>query len=564
MGAAVNAEGRGATKPGVACEAVFCEEAGVTKEAEPIEPYTAPTEGEGQSRAPERESAAEDAAKTAGRGGLVIVAAKVSFILFGFVQQILLQHLLGEAVYGETALVNASVGVVNNVMVAASIQGVSRTVAAAPAGRAEELYRRTLSYHAVIAVIVAGAFAALAGPVAGFLRAPHITTPLRIVALIVLLYGLYAPIVGSLNGRRRFVDQGGLDIVYGATRTLGIALGVVLFLRAGLGGTLGYVVGFVGAAALILPASVWRAGLGKSGGTEPAAGAYLRFLIPVAVAQGFLNMLLRTDFFLLRRFAGQAALAQGAAGGVADKLLGVYQGVQLYAFLPYQLLMSITFILFPMLARADADGDREAVRSYTRTGVRLAFVFTGLICGTVAALGTHVLRMASPEGIWKNGGDTLRILALGMGSLSVLGISSAVLTSLRRERLAVGVTGAAVAAVAAACWVLVPAAELGNAMLMRTAIATSIGLSVAMVIAAAMVKRVAGGFVPVLTAVRVPIAVGAVVALGWKMPWLGKAAVPVQAAGIAAVYVVALVVLRELGREDLGVLKRALGRGKKA
>ncbi len=534
----------------------------MAKLAESANPYEAPAKGEGESGPPA--GPGEDAAKTAGRGGLMIVAAKISFILFGFVQQILLQHLLGEVVYGETALVNASVGVVNNVMVAASIQGVSRTVAAAPVDRAEQYYRRALSYHAVIAVIVAGVFAAMAGPVASFVQAPHITTPLRVVALIVLLYGLYAPIVGSLNGRKRFVDQGGLDIVYGATRTIGIALGVVLFLRAGQSGTLGFCVGFVGAAALILPASMWRAGLGKGGGTEPVLGAYLRFLIPVVVAQGFLNMLLRTDFFLLRRFAGQAALAQGAEAGIADKLLGVYQGVQLYAFLPYQLLMSITFILFPMLARADADGDRAAVRSFTRTGVRLAFVFTGLICGTVAALGTHVLRMASPEGIWKNGGDTLRILALGMGSLSVLGISSAVLTSLRRERTAVGVMGAAVAAVAAACWALVPGAELGNAMLIRTAIATSIGLSVAMVIAAVLVTRVAGGFVPVLTAVRVPIAIAGVVALGWKMPWMGKLAVPVQAAGMGVVYVVLLVILRELGREDLGVLKRALGRGKKA
>ena len=68
---------------------------------------------------------------------------------------------------------------------------------------------------------------------------------------------------------------------------------------------------------------------------------------------------------------------------------------------------------------------------------------------------------------------------------------------------------------------------------------------------------------PVLTAIRVPIAIAAVVAIGWKMPWLGKPAVLVQAAGIAVVYVILLVLLREVGKEDLGVLKRALGRGNK-
>lgn len=505
----------------------------------------------------------QDAARTAGRGGLAIILAKVLFILYGFVQQILLQNLLGEAGYGEVSLVNATVGVVNNVMVAASIQGVSRTVAAAPAAAVGEMYRRVLGYHSVIAVIIAGGFAGVSGLIAGVLHAEHVTTPLRVVALVVLLYGMYAPVVGSLNGRKRFLDQGGLDIVYGALRTAGIAAGVILFLRAGKSGTLGFCLGFVGAAALILPAALWRAGTGKPGGSEPKLASYLTFLFPVVVAQGFLNLLLRTDFFLLRYFAGSAAHAQGVPQKIADELLGVYQGVQVYAFLPFQVLMSITFILFPMLARAQADGDATAVRDYTRAGVRLSFVFTGLICGTVSALSMHVLRLASPEGIWKNGADALRILAIGMGPLSILGISSAVLTSLRREREAAGITIAAVVFVAIGCGVFLPNAELGYGMLVRTAIAASIGLGVAMVIGAVLVKRAAGGFVPVLTVVRVPIAIALTVAAGWKMPWLGKVLVVPQAIAIALVYVIALVLMREIGKADLAVVKRAMSRGKK-
>src|SRR5262249_10255772 len=154
------------------------------------------------------------------------------------------------------------------------------------------------------------------------------------------------------------------------------------------------------------------------------------------------------DFFLLRYFAGRAAHAQRVPQDIPKALLGVYQAAQLYALLPYQVLMSITFILFPMLARAQADGDARAVRDYTRAGVRLSFVFTGLICGTVSALSMHVLRLTSPEWTWTNGAGTLRILAIGIGPLSVLGISSAVLTSLRRERQAAGITLAAVVFVA--------------------------------------------------------------------------------------------------------------------
>ncbi len=543
----------------VARAAAFCERANVPDDTQQKNPYEPPAAANVEGAPPQ-----EDAARTAGRGGLVIVAAKILFIFYGFAQQILLQHLLGEAGYGEVSFVNATVGVINNVMVAASIQGVSRTVASAPPESVGELYRRVLGYHAVIAVIMAAGFAALAGVITSVFHAEHLTTPLRVVALIVLLYGIYAPIVGSLNGRKRFVDQGGLDIVYGAMRTVGIALGVVFFLRAHLSGTLGFCVGFVGAATLILPASIWRAGLGKAGGKDPALGKYLAFLGPVVVAQAFLNLLLRTDFFLLRYFAGHTAAAQGVSQKAADELLGVYQGVQIYAFLPFQILMSITFILFPMLARAHADKDTEAVRDFTRAGVRLSFVFTGLICGTVSALSMHVLRLASPEGIWKNGADALRILAIGMGPLSVIGISSAVLTSLQRERLAAALTAIAVTLVALGCAVLLPGAELTSGMLVRTAIAASAGLGIAMIIGAILVKRTAGGFVPPLTVVRVPIAIAAAIAAGWKMPWLGKALVVPQAAAIGVVYVIALVVMREIGAADLAIVKRALSRGKKA
>lgn len=124
-------------------------------------------------------------------------------------------------------------------------------------------------------------------------------------------------------------------------------------------------------------------------------------------------------------------------------------------------------------------------------------------------------------------------------------------------------TAAAVFFVAGACLVLVPNAELGPPMLVRTAIATSCGLGAAMILGAVIVHRVAGGFVPLLTAVRVPVAIAIVVAIGFKMPWLGKPAVLVQAAGIALLYVVLLVLLREIGKDDLAVLKRALSRGKK-
>src|SRR5262249_1674945 len=162
---------------------------------------------------------------------------------------------------------------------------------------------------------------------------------------------------GSLNGRRRFMAQAGLDTLYGALRTMGIAIGGVLFIRAGASGGLGAFVGFVAAAAAVVPLAPTESGVGETGAGGPGTRAHASLLLPLAGGQIFLNLLMQTDFLLLRRFAGAAASSPAAA----DSLQGVYRGVQLFSFLPYQLLMSVTFILFPMLARAHADNDREAV-----------------------------------------------------------------------------------------------------------------------------------------------------------------------------------------------------------
>jgi len=497
-----------------------------------------------------------DATRTraAGRGGLAIAGAKVSFILFGFAQQLLLPRLLGVDGYGEVSRVLAIVGVVNNVVVATSIQGVSRAVSSVPEDRADEAFARTLRVHAVIAIVLSLLFALLAGTVASAVGAAHVAAPLRIAGAVVLLYGVYAPLIGALNGRRRFGTQAALDTGYGAVRLLAMAGGAWLF------GVSGAVIGFVAAAAAIVPIAATRSGLGRAGTAGPSVGSYLGFLGPLAIGQVCLNLLMQTDFFLLSRFLGDAAAASGQLPAAADRMVGVYRGVQLFAFLPYQMLMSITFVLFPMLARAHAEGDRPAVGRYTAMGVRIALITTGLMCGTVAALAPHVLRFAFPVEMADNGGAALRILALGMGAFSMLGIVSSALTSLARERASALLTAITVVAIAAGCFALVPRAAFGPDMLVSSATATSLALLLAAIIGAVLLRGVAGAFVSPLTLVRVGVAMAATVAVGTRVPWLGKLAVLVEVVGVALVYLGVLVVSGEIGRKDLATVRAGLGR----
>ena len=148
--------------------------------------------------------------KRASAGGVAVLGAKVFFILAGFVQQPLLKWAVGLAGYGALSRVLAAANVVNNVVVSASTQGTSRMVAQAK-GEEGKALRLALRVHAPIAVALALVFVAAAPFVASFQRATHITWALVVAGGVVLLYGLYAPLIGSLNGRGLFVKQASLS-----------------------------------------------------------------------------------------------------------------------------------------------------------------------------------------------------------------------------------------------------------------------------------------------------------------------------------------------------------------
>src|SRR3954453_23643558 len=122
-------------------------------------------------------SEAPDQAQKAGRGGLAVLGAKVFFIATGLLQQALLPRAIGLADYGALSRVLAVSNVFNNVVVASSTQGVSRTVAAAGTAEREAL-RATLRVHLIIAIVAASLLGLAAPLVAYFEHAPDVLVPL--------------------------------------------------------------------------------------------------------------------------------------------------------------------------------------------------------------------------------------------------------------------------------------------------------------------------------------------------------------------------------------------------
>jgi stage V sporulation protein B len=284
----------------------------------------------------------------------------------------------------------------------------------------------------------------------------------------------------------------------------------------------------------------------------PSGRAYITTLLPIAGTQLCVNLLLQMDIALLGHFLSSKSEAERET---VKAWVATYKECQTFAFLPYQLLFSVTLILFPMLVRARAEGDHAAVRAYVARGSRLAAIFAGLLVCVIVAMPQSMLSFAYGKADAARGADVLRIMVLAQGAFTMLGIATTVLTSLDAERVAANVTLGAVVAVGIACGVLVPGAAFGHAQLLRSAQATGLAMAASLAVAGLIVYRRSGAFVPAKTAIRVAAAIGLFTCAGTVMPCFGRLLTPVVAAVMAGLYLVFLALTGEVGRADLAMIR---------
>jgi stage V sporulation protein B len=431
-----------------------------------------------------------------------MTGAKLWFLLTGFLQPIFLATALGPTGYGRYGAVLSAISIVNNVVVAGSIQAMSRSVTR----YGKRAVRFGLLIHALTGLVVASLLVALA-PLIGtaWLRNAELTPMLRLAALITASYCLYAALVGVFNGRQQFAHQAGLDVVFATLRTTLIIVGA----RSAYG-VFGAVAGFVtasvlivGLAALLLASSKPTPASSDVSPAEPQQfGAFLReyshFFAPVLLYQIALNMVLQSDVLLMQ---GVLIRRPGATLEQVTALVGIYKSVQNFAFLPYQILLAVTFVLFPVVTKAAQQGDIGQTRAVFRSALRFAFVLLGLMLSVLAGAPHGVLRVVYPSSFFA-GASALRWLALGQACFALLVLGLTVVLAMGRTLAATGVMVTTLFAVMVGNLLALQLVDVGSSSLVAAALATAAGCLVGLVLTLAYLTRLLGTFVPVTTAVR--------------------------------------------------------------
>lgn len=476
-------------------------------------------------------------------------------MLTGFLQPVLLTRALGREKYGVYAAVLSTVSILNNVVVAGSIQSMSRSVTkyGSPA------IRPGVSMHLALGLLLSGAFALLA-PLVGetFLRDPGLPPLLRIAAIVSGMYCVYAALVGALNGAQRFVAQATLDMIFATMRT-GLIVGGA-FVTHTVGGP---VAGFAAASVAItlIAAPVVSRMVRESTALDlPAPATFAReyagFFAPVLLYQFALNLVLQSDVLILQALASRKPMA--TLDGV-KALVGVYKSAQNFAFLPYQLLIAVTFVLFPVVSKAAAIGDLETARTMLRGAMRFALVLLGAMLAVLAGLPRGVLRVAYTAE-FSGGADALRALSIGQGFFSLSTLILTVLLAAHRTLATTSLMVFTLACVTLGDVLSITLTPYGEPLLHALALGTAAGSALGTLATGAYAQRVLGAFFPAKTALRATLAAVVASLFGSLLPLHSKPAALLAAIAVGGVYVVALGLSGELSADDRAAVRKRFGK----
>lgn len=495
--------------------------------------------------------------ESAARGWVFIAGAKAWFVATSTAINFLLPRAFGSAdVYGLFVTAFRLLSILNNLLVASTLQTTSKLVSEDEA-RAPATLRRGLALQGGLGLVLGAALVAAAGPFATDVQRDPALAPLfRIGAAVVVAYALYATLVGALNGTRRFRAQAGLDATFSLLRMLGL-LGAAF---AGLG-AVGAMGGFATATVAVLLLALAVVGIGRPGEAPPVR-RWVAFAGPLWAYQAFLNAVLLGDVGVLKPTVAELALAGGAdpmaAAATASRWVGYYGAAQNFALVPYQLMLSVTFVVFPTVSRAASLGDSAQMRRVIEGALRFALLLLLAFAAPIAGASDGVMGLVY-EAEYLAGAGALGFLVFGMVALGLFVVCATIISGAGRPAIAAGIAMVAFAVVVIAHRGFVLAAGLGDGMLEAGALGSTLGMTLALVLAGAVVRRSHGALLPLGTALRAPVAGAVGYGVAAVVPHAGPVgALAALAAGFFA-YLGALVALRELRPAEIAAVLRRRG-----
>lgn len=332
-------------------------------------------------------------------------------------------RLFGDTVlFGRYRVVSGVLNVVTMVVITATVQATSRL--AAPANADLKAVRRAALW------VQLGLFGPVFAAMFGFanwigtdlLGDPQLSEPLRAASFVVAAYAVYAVLVGLLNGRRRFLAQASLDVTFSTLKTGLMVAAVVLFASV----TLAFVAFALAAFIALVCALVVTHPTYGTTNTAPIR-EYARFLFPLALYAFVMNMLLQADVISIK-VSFRGPLETPLLADAASSSAGIYGAARNVALVPYQAVISIAFVVFPVVSRSSSEGDTNATTMVALGAMRLTAVLSLLAVALLGSAPDEILGLLFGSS-YTSAARVLVMLAVAGAFLAIMHVGNALIAS---------------------------------------------------------------------------------------------------------------------------------------
>ena len=478
----------------------------------------------------------DNVAAIAGRGAIYITAAKIWFIVSGYGITVTLAHLLTIENYGIYRVVINTVSIINAVIVTGTYQTVSKYVSQEPE-KADSIKWKALGLQVYVGGAATLGFFLLAPVVASLLNDPRLTGWLRLASLITLSYSFYSVYTGYFNGKKRFDIQAGLDISYSTLKLVFIVL--LAWLGFGVTGSVG---GFAlaAASALVISAIIARGGDRKG---DARAGQLLKFQSYLLLFTFVLTLLQRVDLMLIKALSSPDATT-------ASENAAYYSAAVDIANITYQVIVSVTFVIFPLISQSTFAEDRARTQGYISKTLRYTLMVMALTATLFSSSASGVLRLIYRD-TYQAGSSALRIVAFGMLFFGLLYIVTTIISASGQPGVSLLLGVITLVTSTALNALLIPSQGLVGA-----ATATTISMLVGTVLACAYLWRRFRTLMSFTSTLRIAACAGVVYGASLLFSPASKVLVIAQLIGLSVTYVMVLVLSGELGRNDLRLIAR--------
>lgn len=482
------------------------------------------------------------AKSSAEKGVLFLTISKVYFLISGYFLIFSLTRILGPEGYGIYSSVNALLAVLNAVILIGTIQAVSKFVSE------DETQADLVKDTAIkLQIFVGGGLALLyflcAPLVASFLNDMSLVPFLRLSSVIILCYSLYGVYLGYINGRKLFVKQAFIDMGFSTLKILFMVALSYLGLRytidlLGEGAknfdlpVLGSLSGFAIAAFIIIIVSSY---ITKSKGEIKRnfpISRLLAFQIAIILFTFIINMLLQTDLLLVKKFT-------------SDFNTGIYAATLQMARIPYQAITAVTFVIFPLISAATFRKDTENAKIYINNTLRFTLIIITIIVVLFSSTSEGSMLFLYTKD-YLGGAKVLSVYVFAVMAYALFFVMTTIISGSGKPFVSCIAAFITLVINFILNYIAIP--KYG---IMGAAYATTISMTIGMVITSFIIFKLFKGLVSPVNAIRI-LACGAIIyAISSFYPIHGMLWLAVKFIILWNVYLFLLFVSKELTKSDL-------------